>query len=94
MVLEEAGRTWIGCDISRDMLDVAQQRQVAGDLILDDIGRGLPFRVGSFDGTVSTSAEAPRLASTLWWTCGAPRLSLTTDDYQSGHFLYRASVRA
>lgn len=66
-VLEEAGHTWIGIDISRSMLDVAVEREVEGDLILDDMGHGMPFRAGTFDGAVSISA--------LQWLCNADKSS-------------------
>ena len=60
--LEEAGHYWIGCDISRSMLDVANQREnEKGDLIKHDMGQGLPFRPGTFDGVISISA--------LQWLC-------------------------
>ena len=72
-VLEEEGHTWMGCDISRDMLGVAQQREVEGELIHSDMGTGLPFRQGAFDGAISISA--------IQWLCysndeGNPRLRL------------------
>jgi 18S rRNA (guanine1575-N7)-methyltransferase len=60
--LEEAGHYWIGCDISRSMLDVANQREnEKGDLVHSDMGQGLPFRPGTFDGVISISA--------LQWLC-------------------------
>ncbi len=36
--------------------DVAKEREVEGDLILGDLGQGLPFRAGAFDGAISISA--------------------------------------
>ncbi|CAF4817302.1 unnamed protein product, partial [Rotaria socialis] len=51
-VLSELGHQWIGLDISSAMLDVAQEREVEGDLVLGDIGYGMPFRAGSFDGAI------------------------------------------
>jgi 18S rRNA (guanine1575-N7)-methyltransferase len=43
--LEEQGHYWVGCDISKSMLDVANEREnVNGDLINHDMGLGLPFR--------------------------------------------------
>lgn len=60
--LEEAGHYWVGCDISRSMLDVATERESeTGDLCEADMGLGLPFRPGTFDGVVSVSA--------LQWLC-------------------------
>ncbi|KAL3319486.1 Williams Beuren syndrome chromosome region 22 protein [Cichlidogyrus casuarinus] len=61
--ITEAGHTWIGIDISRHMLDVALYREVEGDLLLGDMGEGLPFRAGSFDGAISVSA--------IQWLCNA-----------------------
>lgn len=55
-VLEEYGHMWIGLDISSSMLDVALERETEGDLILADMGEGVPFRAGCFDGAVSVSA--------------------------------------
>ena len=46
----------VGVDISKSMLDVAREREVEGDLILGDLGEGLPFRAGAFDGAISISA--------------------------------------
>lgn len=61
-VLEEAGHYWVGCDISRSMLAVAkQQDSETGDLVNADMGDGLPFRPGTFDGVISISA--------LQWLC-------------------------
>jgi 18S rRNA (guanine1575-N7)-methyltransferase len=64
-VPSEAGgpHTWIGMDISPSMLDVALQREVDGDLLLADIGQGVPFRPGSFDAAISISA--------IQWLCNA-----------------------
>ncbi|KAH8736302.1 S-adenosyl-L-methionine-dependent methyltransferase [Ilyonectria robusta] len=61
---EEGGpHTWIGMDVSPSMLDVALQRDVEGDLMLADIGQGIPFRAGSFDAAISISA--------IQWLCSA-----------------------
>ena len=47
MVLEENGHFWVGADISPAMLDIAIQREFEnGDVILNDLGQGLPFRPG------------------------------------------------
>ena len=35
---------------------VAKEREVEGDLFLHDMGQGMPFRAGTFDGAVSISA--------------------------------------
>ncbi|XP_077267537.1 18S rRNA (guanine-N(7))-methyltransferase [Temnothorax americanus] len=66
-VLEDQGHVWIGVDISSAMLDVAVERELDGDLILGDIGQGLPFKAGTFDGAVSISA--------LQWLCYANKTS-------------------
>lgn len=42
-------------------LDVALERKVEGDLLLSDMGDGLPFRPGTFDYAISVSA--------LQWLC-------------------------
>jgi len=41
--------------------DVAKEREVEGDLVLGDMGEGLPFRAGTFDYAISVSA--------LQWLC-------------------------
>lgn len=61
---EDGGpHTWIGMDLSPSMLDVALQRDVEGDLMLADMGQGVPFRAGSFDAAISISA--------IQWLCSA-----------------------
>ena len=47
------------------MLAVAKEREVEGDLFLWDMGDGLGFRPGAFDGVVSISA--------LQWLCNADK---------------------
>lgn len=54
---------WIGMDISASMLGIALERDVDGDLLLGDIGQGVPFRPGSFDAAISISA--------IQWLCNA-----------------------
>ena len=49
--ITEAGHQWIGCDISRDMLQQAKEQEVEGDVVVNDMGQ------------VSGAREAPRLAS-------------------------------
>ncbi|KAK4878294.1 hypothetical protein RN001_010800 [Aquatica leii] len=66
-VLEDQGHYWTGLDISKAMLDVAQEREVEGDLLLSDMGQGCPFRAGTFDGAISISA--------LQWLCNADKTS-------------------
>lgn len=62
-LLSAAGHTWVGMDLSPSMLDVALQRDVEGDLLLADMGQGVPFRPGAFDAAVSISA--------VQWLCSA-----------------------
>ncbi|XP_070161962.1 18S rRNA (guanine-N(7))-methyltransferase isoform X2 [Polyergus mexicanus] len=66
-VLEDQGHLWIGIDISSSMLEVANDRETNGDLILGDMGQGLPFKAGAFDGAVSISA--------LQWLCYSNKAS-------------------
>ncbi|KAK9810212.1 hypothetical protein WJX72_006710 [[Myrmecia] bisecta] len=61
--LTEQGHTWVGVDISQAMLNVAAEREVEGDLCLQDLGQGLPLRAGTFDGAISISA--------VQWLCNA-----------------------
>nr|ACO51973.1 methyltransferase WBSCR22 [Aquarana catesbeiana] len=61
--ITEQGHHWVGIDISTAMLDVALDREIEGDLILGDMGQGIPFRPGTFDGCISISA--------LQWLCNA-----------------------
>ncbi|KAI0482274.1 S-adenosyl-L-methionine-dependent methyltransferase [Xylariaceae sp. FL0804] len=67
----EAGgpHVWIGMDVSASMLDVALQRDCEGDLLLADIGQGVPFRAGTFDAAVSISA--------IQWLCNAESSELS-----------------
>ncbi|KAJ6445112.1 methyltransferase [Purpureocillium lavendulum] len=60
---EGGPHTWIGMDLSPSMLDVALQRDVEGDLLLADMGQGVPFRAGTFDAAISISA--------VQWLCSA-----------------------
>ncbi|EMP27250.1 Putative methyltransferase WBSCR22 [Chelonia mydas] len=57
--ISEEGHHWVGMDISSAMLDVAVEREVEGDLILADVGQGIPFRPGMFDGCVRQRDETP-----------------------------------
>lgn len=59
--IDEAGHSWIGIDISQSMLNVAVDREVEGDLVLGDMGHGMPFKASTFDGAISISA--------LQWLC-------------------------
>jgi len=62
-VLTELGHHWVGADISEAMLGVANERGTEGDLVYTDMGQGVHFRPGSFDGCISISA--------LQWLCNA-----------------------
>lgn len=54
---------WFGMDIAPSMLEIALDRDVDGDLLLSDIGQGVPFRPGTFDAAISISA--------VQWLCNA-----------------------
>lgn len=48
------------------MIDIAAARDdIDGDILLNDMGQGLPFRPGTFDGAISISA--------LQWLCNADK---------------------
>lgn len=52
-VLTENGHLWVGMDISKEMLKVAkEENEVEEDLLLADIGYGIPFLPGTFDGAI------------------------------------------
>ncbi|KAF5745997.1 S-adenosyl-L-methionine-dependent methyltransferases superfamily protein isoform 1 [Tripterygium wilfordii] len=63
----ENGHQWIGLDISQSMLDVALEQEVEGDLLLSDMGQGLPLRTGVIDGAISISA--------IQWLCNVDKTS-------------------
>lgn len=78
--ISEAGHVWVGLDISEAMLRVAARRgkgdgegdddeegEWSGDLILRDLGSGVPFRPGTFDGAISVSA--------VQWLCNSDAAS-------------------
>jgi 18S rRNA (guanine1575-N7)-methyltransferase len=66
-ILEKGGHYWIGTDISIAMLTVGKQspaeQRTCGDTLLHDMGTGLGFRTGVFEGAISISA--------LQWLCNA-----------------------
>ncbi|BFZ63372.1 18S rRNA (guanine1575-N7)-methyltransferase [Saitoella coloradoensis] len=64
-ILSEEGHIWCGLDIAPSMLQVALERDVEGDLFLQDIGDGIPFRAGTFDGAISISV--------IQWLCNADK---------------------
>ncbi|KAI8491646.1 Williams Beuren syndrome chromosome region 22 protein [Branchiostoma belcheri] len=63
--LTDQDHVWVGMDISSSMLDVAQEREVEGDLLQSDMGQGMCFRPGTFDGVISISA--------IQWLCNADK---------------------
>lgn len=70
--IEELGHRWIGVDISEAMISVAKEKKREGDIedlqvVQSDLGAGLPFKPGSFDGAISISA--------LQWLCNADKKS-------------------
>ncbi|KAM5330597.1 18S rRNA (guanine-N(7))-methyltransferase [Glossophaga mutica] len=65
--LTDEGHFWVGIDISPAMLDAALDREAEGDLLLGDMGQGIPFKPGSFDGCISISA--------VQWLCNANKKS-------------------
>ncbi|XP_058793307.1 LOW QUALITY PROTEIN: probable 18S rRNA (guanine-N(7))-methyltransferase [Phymastichus coffea] len=64
-VLNKEGHHWIGLDISPAMLNVAMKCNRKGDLILSDIGQGISFCAGCFDGAISISV--------LQWLCNSDK---------------------
>jgi 18S rRNA (guanine1575-N7)-methyltransferase len=54
-VLSENGHSWVGIDISSNMLDVLRQKEDLSNMIRGDIGNGVPFSPGVFDGAISAS---------------------------------------
>ena len=60
---EEGGHMWCGLDISPSMLATGLTRDLEGDLMLQDMGIGIPFRAGTFDAAISISA--------IQWLCNA-----------------------
>ena len=61
---EEGGpHASFGMDISSSMLADALDRDVEGDMLLADMGQGIPFRAGTFDAAISISA--------IQWLCNA-----------------------
>ncbi|KAJ3067931.1 Williams Beuren syndrome chromosome region 22 protein [Podochytrium sp. JEL0797] len=65
--LDELGHHWVGLDISPSMLHVAKEREVEGDLFLQDLGQGMGYRPGCFDGAMSVSV--------IQWLCNADKTS-------------------
>lgn len=69
-VIEEEGHNWVGLDISTNMLSVAKQK-TNGMLFLCDIGEGLFFKPGTFDGAISVSM--------LQWLCYSDKTEHNTE---------------
>jgi len=80
-VLTENGHQWIGIDISEHMIRVAkEENESEGDLLLKDMGTGLPFRAGVFDGAISISA--------IQWLCHSN--SNDENPKQRLHFFFQS----
>ncbi|AJQ39533.1 ASG_G0006100.mRNA.1.CDS.1 [Saccharomyces cerevisiae] len=63
ILTQEGDHVWCGLDISPSMLATGLSRKLEGDLMLQDMGTGIPFRAGSFDAAISISA--------IQWLCNA-----------------------
>jgi len=74
-------------DISPSMLAIALDRDTPGDLLLADMGQGIPFRAGTFDAAVSVSA--------IQWLCNAESSDVSATGRLSRFFdgLYAALKR-
>ena len=69
---DEGGpHVWVGMDVSASMLAQALERDVEGDILLADIGQGVPFRPGTFDAAISISA--------IQWLCNAETSDVTPE---------------
>lgn len=77
-ILSSDSHIWVGMDISASMLDIALQRDVEGDLMLADIGQGVPFRAGAFDAAISISA--------IQWLCNAESCEVSSTGRLSRFF--------
>jgi 18S rRNA (guanine1575-N7)-methyltransferase len=64
-VIEDEGHVAVGMDISGSMLEVARDREIDCDLFMQDIGDGMGFRPGCFDGAISISV--------IQWLCNADK---------------------
>lgn len=53
-ILHECGAVCIFCfpDVLFSDVDAALDRDTEGDLLLGDMGQGIPFKPGSFDGCI------------------------------------------
>jgi len=67
-VITSQGHFWAGLDVSPSMLNIAREGDTPDEpreVMLGDMGQGIPFRAGTFDGVVSISA--------LQWLCNADK---------------------
>ncbi|GMR39996.1 hypothetical protein PMAYCL1PPCAC_10191 [Pristionchus mayeri] len=64
-VISAHGHVWVGVDVSLPMLKINREDEEdpTKDLVLRDLGSGMPFRAGTFDGAISISA--------IQWLCHA-----------------------
>ena len=58
-VLERDGHTWIGVDVSTEMLRAARAPRRPRDVVGMDVGRRLNFRRAMFDGAVRRLRRSP-----------------------------------
>ena len=83
-VLTAAGQRWIGLDVSREMLLLADRASLVsgvGALLHSDLGTGLPLRPSrQFDGAISVSA--------LQWLCEPPAGGSLRDVRDALHRLF------
>lgn len=90
-VLEKEGHTWVGLDVSMDMLLGRRRGNGPSDVVCADMGAGLPFRRKVFDGVISISA--------LQWLCVSSRTGHRTAErleafMKSLHRLLAVGARA
>jgi hypothetical protein len=73
--------------LNRCRAGVAVEREVEGDVMLSDIGQGLPLRTGVFDGAISISA--------IQWLCNADKTANEPRQRLKAFFqtLYRSLAR-
>jgi 18S rRNA (guanine1575-N7)-methyltransferase len=64
-IITEEGHYWFGMDISKDMMRVAVDREVEGELFECDIGQGFNFLPGKFDAAISVSV--------IQWLCNVDK---------------------
>jgi len=81
-VMDNHGVHWVGIDISAPMLGQCQARHPASELVLGDMGDGLPFREAAFDGAIGISC--------LQWLCAQE----TSDSSMENLVRFFRSLRA